>query len=99
MPAGARRHGPFQQFLRIYQSSSRVCRVTIRGARPPIADLGKRHPGYGVTDTHYDSVGAALLWTLEQGLGEAWTAAYALLAGVMRDVANDMTAPTQRAVA
>jgi hypothetical protein len=42
------------------------------------------------------------LWTLEQGLGEACTAAYALLAGVMREVANaanDMTAPTQRAVA
>jgi hemoglobin-like flavoprotein len=76
--------------------------VTIRGARPTIADLGKRHPGYGVTDAHYDSVGAALLWRLEQGLGEAWTAAYALLAGVMREVANaanDMTAPTQRAVA
>ncbi len=46
-----------------------------------------------MTDAHYDSVGAALLWTLEQGLGDAWTAevkaawaaAYALLAGVMRD--------------
>src|SRR5262249_30342077 len=38
-----------------------------------VEDLGRRHAGYGVTDTQYDSVGAALLWTLEQGLGHAWT--------------------------
>lgn len=64
---------------------------------PTIEDLGRRHSGYGVTDEHYDSVGAALLWTLEQGLceawtaevKEAWTAAYGLLAGVMRDAANE----------
>ena len=77
---------------------------------PTIADLGRRHTAYGVTDAHYDSVGAALLWTLEQGIGDAWTAevkaawaaAYGLLAGIMRDAANaanDTTAPTQRAVA
>ena len=66
---------------------------------PTIEDLGRRHSGYGVTDAHYDSVGEALLWTLEQGLceawtaevEEAWTAAYGLLAGVMRDAANDAT--------
>src|SRR5215475_11203391 len=28
-----------------------------------VEDLGRRHAGYGVTDAHYDSVGAALLWT------------------------------------
>ena len=28
---------------------------------------------YGVVDTHYDTVGAALLWTLEKGLGDAFT--------------------------
>jgi hemoglobin-like flavoprotein len=57
-----------------------------------VEDLGRRHAGYGVVDAHYDSVGAALLWTLEQGLGEnwtpeaanAWTEVYELLAGVMR---------------
>ena len=39
-------------------------------------------------------MGAALLWTLEQGLGEeAWTAIYALLAGVLQDVAA--TAPAR----
>lgn len=66
---------------------------------PTIADLGRRHVGYGVRDAHYDSVGTALLWTLEQGLAdawtaevqEAWTAAYGLLSGVMRDAANEAT--------
>lgn len=64
---------------------------------PTLEDLGRRHSGYGVTDAHYDSVGAAFLWTLEQGLcdawtaevKEAWTAAYGLLAGTMRDAANE----------
>jgi hemoglobin-like flavoprotein len=42
-----------------------------------VEDLGRRHAGYGVTDPQYDSVGAALLWTLEQGLGQAWTPAVA----------------------
>src|SRR4029434_8962243 len=35
---------------------------------PAIADLGRRHAGYGVRPEHYDPVGAALLWTLERGL-------------------------------
>src|SRR5689334_11825260 len=35
---------------------------------PTLAGLGRRHMRYGVTDSHYESVGAALLWTLEQGL-------------------------------
>ena len=38
-----------------------------------VEDLGRRHARYGVCDSHYDSVGVALLWTLEQGLGAAWT--------------------------
>jgi hemoglobin-like flavoprotein len=58
---------------------------------PAVKALGERHKGYGVTADHYAPVGAALLWTLEQGLGpeftpdtrEAWTAAYTALAGVM----------------
>lgn len=64
---------------------------------PTIADLGWRHVGYGVRDAHYDSVGTALLWTLEQGLADAWTAevqeawteAYGLLAGVIRNAASE----------
>ena len=41
---------------------------------PAVQDLGARHGKYGVQPSHYATVGAALLWTLEQGLGEAWTA-------------------------
>jgi hemoglobin-like flavoprotein len=63
---------------------------------PTIQSLGRNHVRYGVTARHYDSVGAALLWTLEQGLKDAWTppvkdawiAAYTLVAGVMKDAAN-----------
>ncbi|MDP1672415.1 MAG: hypothetical protein Q8L65_04770, partial [Burkholderiales bacterium] len=33
-----------------------------------------RHAGYGVQPKDYDKVGAAFLWTLEQGLGETFTA-------------------------
>jgi hemoglobin-like flavoprotein len=64
---------------------------------PTIADLGRRHAQFGVTDAHYDTVGAALLWTLEQELGSAWTpevkvawsCAFALLADVMRGAAGE----------
>ena len=37
-----------------------------------VGKLAKRHTQYGVRPDHYTSVGTALLWTLEQGLGEAW---------------------------
>ena len=57
-----------------------------------LEDLGRRHAGYGVEDRHFDSVGAALIWTLEQGLGPAftsearaaWLVAYALATTPMR---------------
>ena len=38
-----------------------------------IAAMAHRHEGYGVKPAHYQYVGAALLWTLEQGLGKEWT--------------------------
>jgi hemoglobin-like flavoprotein len=49
-----------------------------------------------VTEGHYDTVGAALLWTLEQGLGSsftpevraAWASAYGLVAGAMKAAAR-----------
>lgn len=44
---------------------------------PAASALAKKHVGYGVEPEHYDSVGAALLWTLERGLGDAWTPAVA----------------------
>lgn len=40
---------------------------------PVVQKLGQGHVAYGVKPEHYNSVGAALLWTLEQGLGEAYT--------------------------
>ncbi|MEW5707802.1 MAG: globin family protein [Pseudomonadota bacterium] len=62
---------------------------------PAVQALGRRHVGYGVKEAHYETVGAALLWTLEQGLGpsftpevrQAWATAYGLLAGVMKEAA------------
>src|SRR3954452_24569678 len=59
---------------------------------PAVQNLGARHVGYGVQPHHYATVGAALLWTLEQGLGpaftpdvrDAWVAVYTLLADVMQ---------------
>lgn len=67
---------------------------------PAIQALGRRHVNYGVTDAHYDTVGAALLWTLERGLGDAytaeahaaWAATYNTLATVMRSAAQDLAA-------
>ena len=64
---------------------------------PVVEDLGRRHAGYGVADAHYDTVGAALLWTLEKGLGrafthevkDAWIAVYGLLAGTMKNAAKE----------
>ena len=64
---------------------------------PMIEELGRRHLRYGVRDFHYDSVGAALLWTLERGLGsawtpearEAWSQVYALTAGIMQKAARE----------
>ncbi|HUC65854.1 MAG TPA: globin family protein [Stellaceae bacterium] len=59
---------------------------------PVLRELGKRHVGYGVRDSDYDTVATALLWTLEQGLGAdftpalkaAWTTCYGVLAGEMK---------------
>jgi hemoglobin-like flavoprotein len=58
---------------------------------PAASALAKRHVSYGVEAGHYAIVGQALLWTLEQGLGSAWTkdlaaawtAAYTTLADFM----------------
>ena len=58
---------------------------------PFLVKLGARHARYGVRPEHFDVGGEALLWTLEQGLGElftadvreAWTAAWGVIAGAM----------------
>ncbi len=67
---------------------------------PAVKSLGQRHAGYGVIESDYATVGAALLWTLEQGLGpaftpdvkDAWTAAYRILSGTMLAGAQPATA-------
>ena len=70
---------------------------------PVIEALGRRHATYGVSDAHYETVGAALIWTLEKGLGKAWseevkaawTEVYVLLSKVMRTAAAEsMTSGT-----
>jgi hemoglobin-like flavoprotein len=68
---------------------------TLEKIIPAVQDLGRRHATYGVQPEHYDTVGTALLWTLRQGLGDAftppveaaWTEAYTILATVMKDAA------------
>ncbi|WP_455235192.1 globin family protein [Thiogranum longum] len=67
---------------------------------PAVQQLGVRHVGYGVKDKDYDTVGAALLWTLEQGLGDAftsdvkdaWATVYGVLAGTMKSEAAEAAA-------
>lgn len=62
---------------------------------PAVRQLGARHADYGVRDEHYATVGAALLWTLEKGLGaeftpelrDAWTQTYTTLADAMKAAA------------
>jgi hemoglobin-like flavoprotein len=59
---------------------------------PMVQELGRRHAGYGVTEAHYRCVEEALMWTLQQGLGDqftaevqtAWRTAYSLLADIMK---------------
>jgi nitric oxide dioxygenase len=55
---------------------------------------------YGAEEAHYAVVGDTLLWTLEQGLGEAftpavrqaWAEAYAALSGAMIAAARSVEA-------
>ena len=57
-----------------------------------VEDMGRRHATYGVSDAHYDTVGNALIWTLDKGLGEqftpavkeAWVETYTTLASAMK---------------
>lgn len=67
---------------------------------PVLQRLGERHADYGVEDGHYATVGSALLQTLSQGLGdafteeveEAWGSAYGLMANTMIEAANKVNA-------
>jgi hemoglobin-like flavoprotein len=67
---------------------------------PAVQDLGRRHVKYGVQDKHYDTVASALVFTLEKGLGdaftpevkEAWVTTYGVLSGTMKDAAAKVAA-------
>jgi hemoglobin-like flavoprotein len=63
---------------------------------PVLQDMGRRHIAYGVKETHYDTVGEALIATLAQALGpdftpetrNAWTQVYEVIATVMKGAAS-----------
>jgi nitric oxide dioxygenase len=64
---------------------------------PAVRALGRRHGNYGVRTQHYAPVGSALLWTLEKGLGaaftpdvkDAWATAYIVLSTTMMEAGNE----------
>ncbi len=64
---------------------------------PAVQQLGRNHKGYGVKEEHFAPVASALLWTLEQGLGDAWnedlkaawTEAYVILSTTMIDAMKE----------
>jgi hemoglobin-like flavoprotein len=78
-----------------------MLRLAVKGLDRPeallsaLAALGRRHAGYGVNEHDYETVGEALLWTLEQGLGpsftpdvrEAWETVYRFVDGAMGEAA------------
>jgi hemoglobin-like flavoprotein len=58
---------------------------------PAVKDLGRKHAGYGVPESSFQTVGAALLWTLDKSLGAAfspevkgaWAEVYGILSATM----------------
>ncbi len=72
---------------------------------PAVRELGRRHAHHGVETEHYATVGAALILTLERGLGadftlatrRAWVDAYSWLAWTMIDAADDAPGQPQAA--
>ncbi len=79
--------------------------VVVNGLRdldmvvPAAQALAVKHVDYGVKPEHYAPVGEALIYTLDKGLGEAftpdlkaaWIAAYTTLSGVMIEAAYGAT--------
>ena len=67
---------------------------------PTVQDLARRHVGYGVKDSHYTTVGGALLDTLASAFGDeftpelrdAWATAYGILSGAMIEAAKSAKA-------
>jgi len=71
---------------------------------PAVKQLGARHVEYGVTSDMYEVVGQALIWTLETGLGsaftdevrDAWVAVYVLISTAAIAGANDVLYDTEK---
>ena len=92
------------QGLKLMQMLEMVVRSLdrIEEVAADIRSLGARHTAYGVEVRHYETVGTALLWTLEKALEpkftsethEAWTAAYNMLADTMKEGAGEPGAST-----
>jgi hemoglobin-like flavoprotein len=89
-----------------YRKVSQMLTAAVKGLDrldqlvPVLKDLGRRHAAYGVTQRHYDTGGAALMWTLEKGLGsaftpelkEAWASVWELLTTTMYEATRMETA-------
>lgn len=66
----------------------------------PVRELAIRHKGYGVRDSHYATVGRALVDTLQDALADRWTPqlwaawaeAYGIVSAMMIAAARDHTA-------
>jgi hemoglobin-like flavoprotein len=88
-----------------------VLAVAVRGLADPaplvpmLYELGRRHASYGVREQDYDTVGAALVSTLERELGDAftqqvknaWLAVYSLVASTMQAAAQPIAAERRSA--
>jgi len=67
---------------------------------PALQSMGAKHVEYGVKNKDYDTVGEALIWTLDAGLGDAFTAdtkdawlkVYTLVADTMKEAADKVAA-------
>jgi len=67
---------------------------------PALQNMGAKHVEYGVKNKDYDTVGEALIWTLDTGLGDAFTAdtknawlkVYTLVADTMKEAADKVAA-------
>jgi hemoglobin-like flavoprotein len=72
---------------------------------PALQQLGERHQGYGVINDYYRPLGAALIWALEQALGDqftpemrrAWVGVYTMMANTMINAANQVSGDVEGA--
>ncbi len=94
---------PEDMFVQKKKLIGALARIVVSPEKPdvlaPIVQaLGERNVGYGGKERDYQTVGAALLGTLEKGLGEhwnreikaAWTEAYTALGGIMTEAARNV---------